>query len=121
VIAALVWMIEDRVTLFVSGALRPTAETMPSVTLERSPSGLPIASVRSPTSTWAELAKVAGRGRAPVMRITARSVLGSLPTRVAGVGVARGERDHEARRVIDDVRVGDHVAASVEDDARAQC
>ena len=27
------------------------AETMPSVTLERSPSGLPIASVRSPTST----------------------------------------------------------------------
>jgi hypothetical protein len=50
-VAALVWMIEERVTLSVSGTLRPTAETMPSVTLQRSPSGFPIASVRSPTWT----------------------------------------------------------------------
>ena len=70
--------------LFVSGTLRPTPETMPSVTLERRPSGLPIASVRSPTSTSSEFAKIAGRGCAPMMRMTARSIATSLPTSVAG-------------------------------------
>jgi hypothetical protein len=36
------------------------------------------------------------------------------------VFVARGECDHEARRVADYVRIGYHVASSVEDDTRAQ-
>ncbi len=38
-IAALVWMADERVAPLPSGTLRLTAETMPSVTLERSPSG----------------------------------------------------------------------------------
>src|SRR6185436_9542251 len=83
-IAALVWMTEARVTPSPSGTLRPTAETMPSVTLERSPSGLPRASTMSPTATCDESAKVAGRGRAVAMRITARSLAASRPTTFAG-------------------------------------
>jgi hypothetical protein len=37
-----------------------------------------------------------------------------------GVAVARGQRDDEARRVPDDVRVGDDAAAGIEDDSRAE-
>jgi hypothetical protein len=65
-IAALVWMADERVAPLPSGTLRFTAETMPSVTLERSPSGLPRASVMSPTSTCEESAKVAGQERGDV-------------------------------------------------------
>src|SRR6478672_11813676 len=83
-IAALVWMADERVTPSPSGTLRPTAETMPSVTLERSPSGFPRASAMSPTSSCEESANVAGRGRAPAMRTTARSFAASRPTVVAG-------------------------------------
>src|SRR3954451_12351895 len=77
-------MADERATPLPSGTLRRRAETMPSVTLERSPSGLPRASTMSPTSTCEESANVAGRGRAPTMRITARSFATSRPTAVAG-------------------------------------
>ena len=93
---------------------------MRSVTLERTPSGFPRASVRSPTSTREESANVAGRGRAPAMRITARSFAASRPMAVAGRLSPRGQHDDEARRVPDDVRVGDNVAAGIEDHARAE-
>src|SRR6478672_1966357 len=83
-IAALVWMTDERVTPLPSGTLRRTAETMPSVTLERSPRGFPRASAMSPTSTCDESENVAGRGRAPAMRITARSFAASRALAVAG-------------------------------------
>src|SRR4051812_18809063 len=83
-IAALVWMTDERVMPLPSGTLRRTAETMPSVTLERSPSGFPRASTMSPTATCDESANVAARGLAPAMRITARSLAASRPMAVAG-------------------------------------
>ncbi len=43
-----------------SVTVRPTAETMPSVTLLDRPSGLPMASVTCPTATLELSAKVAG-------------------------------------------------------------
>src|SRR4051794_12009248 len=58
-------------------------DTMPCVTLERSPSGLPIASTMSPTFGVAEPANLAGGGVAPDTWTTARSCAVSDPTRVA--------------------------------------
>src|SRR3954454_8417517 len=83
-IAALVWIAEVSVTPSPSETLRLTAEMMPSVTLECRPSGLPMASVMSPTLIFEESANPAGGGVAPVMWITARSVPASVPTIVAG-------------------------------------
>jgi hypothetical protein len=72
-----------------SDTVRPVADTMPWVTLLASPSGLPIASTMSPTSSAAESPKTAGRSPAGSLTlITARSSGGSAPTRVAGRGVA---------------------------------
>src|SRR4051812_15142368 len=55
---------------------------MPSVTLERRPSGLPTARTTSPTRTPLS-SNVAGESRAPASRITARSCCGSAPTSAA--------------------------------------
>ena len=60
-IAALVWIVFRSVTPFPSGSCRLSALTMPCVTLDASPSGLPIAIAMSPTSSFEESAKLAGR------------------------------------------------------------
>jgi hypothetical protein len=67
---------------FPSLTVRPSDDTIPSVTLERRPSGFPIASAKSPTSSFAESANVAGRGVVPLTLTTARSLAGKLPTSV---------------------------------------
>ena len=50
-ISALVWMAWARVTPLPSETLRLTEDTIPWVTLERSPSGLPIANEMAPART----------------------------------------------------------------------
>jgi len=62
---------------------RPTADTIPSVTVRSSPNGLPMATTVSPTPTRAESASASGSVplgmRSAAMRTTARSLDGSLP------------------------------------------
>src|SRR5215470_16109136 len=66
-----------------SDTVRPTADTMPFVTLLVSPSGLPIASTMSPTATLLESANVAGLSPdASLTWMTARSSGGYAPTSV---------------------------------------
>ena len=69
---------------FPSLTVRPSDDTMPSVTLERRPSGLPIASATSPTSIFEESANEAGGGVTPSAWTTARSSAGKEPTSVPG-------------------------------------
>ena len=59
--------------------LRPTAETMPEVTVCPSPNGLPTATTKSPTRRPCELASGSARRFSAGMRISATSVPGSLP------------------------------------------
>ena len=64
--------------------LRSRALTIPLVTVLASPSGAPIAMVTSPTLSWLESAKAAGWKVASLLiLITARSVIGSVPTSFA--------------------------------------
>ena len=81
-IAALVWIADERATPFPSLTVRPSDDTIPSVTLERRPSGFPIASAKSPTCSLDESASVAGCGLAPLMCTTAMSFAGKVPTSV---------------------------------------
>ena len=79
--AASVWMKFSNTS--VPRPERPSAETMPMVTVWPKPKGLPIASTTSPTrSVSTEPKVIAGRSLAST-RSTARSVSGSLPTTVA--------------------------------------
>src|SRR4051812_959318 len=82
-IAALVWITPGSATPFSSFTVRPSALTMPSVTLLWRPSGLPMASTIWPTVSLSESAKVAGLRLPPVVRTTAMSLLGKEPTSVA--------------------------------------
>src|SRR5215467_14214613 len=67
-----------------SDTVRPTADTMPLVTLLVRPNGLPIANTMSPTATLLESANVAGLSPdASPTWITARSSGGYAPTSVA--------------------------------------
>ena len=61
---------------------RSSAETMPVVTVFSRPSGVPSAITGCPTSTVLESANVAGcrPSGGESRRITARSVVGSVPT-----------------------------------------
>jgi hypothetical protein len=79
-IAALVWIISGSATPFPSETPWRKALTMPSVTLERSPNGLPIAIAKSPTSSLLESANAAGVRFAPETRTTARSSGAKRPT-----------------------------------------
>src|SRR3954469_2148598 len=83
-IGALVWITAGRATPPPSLTVRLVALTMPCVTLERRPSGLPIASAYSPTRTREESAKVAGRSLALGTDTTARSPWGKEPTSAPG-------------------------------------
>src|SRR3954447_7686899 len=80
-IAALVWITDGNVTLPPSsGTASRKALTIPSVTLDCSPSGLPIAIARSPTFSIDESANFAGFSPAPETLMTARSSGGKAPT-----------------------------------------
>ena len=92
--AALVWTTSGRVAPGPpasdgSVTVRPTAETMPFVTLPVRPSGLPMASTMSPTASLLESPKVAGcrSGGGALTVITARSSGAYTPFSVAGTGV----------------------------------
>ena len=61
-IGALVWIARGITAPLPSGTVRPSEDTMPCVTLERSPSGLPIANATSPTASLPESANAAGFG-----------------------------------------------------------
>jgi hypothetical protein len=83
-ISALVWITDGKITLPPSSTIPwRNALTMPSVTLDRNPSGLPIAIARSPTRSLDESAKDAGSRSAPETLITARSSGGNEPTSLA--------------------------------------
>ena len=120
-IAALVWIAFWSVAPpCPSDSCRLRALTMPSVTLELRPSGLPIAIAMSPTSSLVESAKTAGFSPAPGTLITARSSCGNVPTRVPfrmwPVDVVTVNRVEPS----DDVVVGDDVALRVEHDPGAE-
>ena len=63
--------------------LRPSALTMPRVTVCPSPNGLPIATTKSPTSSESESPGSSSTRSCASMRRSATSVPGSLPTSVA--------------------------------------
>ena len=79
-IAALVWITSGSATPFPSETPWRKALTMPSVTLERSPSGLPIAMAKSPTSSLLESANAAGVSFSPETLTMARSSGANRPT-----------------------------------------
>ncbi len=60
-------------------SLRPTALTMPAVTVEESWKGLPHASTHSPTSRWSELPSSAAVMFFASILITATSLFSSRP------------------------------------------
>ena len=80
-IAASVWMKFSKVLM--PSPVRPSAETMPLVTLWLKPNGLPIASTTSPTRRLSEEPNVMAGSLSASTRSTARSVSGSLPTTFA--------------------------------------
>ena len=59
--------------------LRPTAETMPLVTVWLKPNGLPMATTKSPTLSWSLLARVIAVRPSAGIRISATSVSASEP------------------------------------------
>ena len=80
-IAASVWMKFSKVLM--PSPVRPSAETMPLVTVWLKPNGLPIASTTSPTRSVSDEPKVMAGRFSESTRSTARSVSGSLPTSFA--------------------------------------
>ena len=81
-IAASVWM--KLPNGFADPISRPTALTMPIVTVWPTLNGSPIASTTSPTWSWSDCPKVIGVSPVAEMRTTARSVSGSVPTILPG-------------------------------------
>jgi hypothetical protein len=79
-IGALVWMADEITAPLPSGTVRPSEDTIPWVTLDRRPSGLPIANAICPTASLPESPNDAGAGASPARRMTARSSGGKLPT-----------------------------------------
>ena len=94
---------------------RSSADTMPEVTVPRSPNGLPIATAGSPTRTSLESASDSGSKSASPgsMRSSARSVEGSLPTSRASTGSPPSpKRTRNSLRPVDDVVVGEDRAVA---------
>ena len=77
-IAASVWIKFSKV--LIPRWLRPTADTMPMVTVWPTPNGLPMASTTSPARSPSSLPKVIAGRDSVVTCSTAISVSGSLPT-----------------------------------------
>src|SRR5256886_14831930 len=82
-IGALVWIRSLSATALHSSTVRPSALTIPFVTLLSRPSGLPTARTRSPRRSFDESANVAGGRLAPSTRTTARSLVEEAPTTAA--------------------------------------
>ena len=100
---------------------RPRAETMPAVTVEPRPNGLPIAIIQSPTRTWSLSAhSTNGNGSGRSILSSARSVLLSVPISLAGILAVVAEDDGDLVGVGDDVVVGDDEARSVDHEAGAE-
>ncbi len=78
--AASVWMTSSTTRPLPVGSERPSAETMPAVTLPASPSGLPSATTSCPTRSRAASPSSTGGGTSPRACSTARSDSGSRPT-----------------------------------------
>jgi hypothetical protein len=76
-IAASVWMKFSKVLM--PSWLRPSALTMPEVTVWPTPKGLPTASTWSPTCSASELPSVSTGSRSSAILRMARSVSGSVP------------------------------------------
>ena len=81
-IDASVWMKSSKRSM--PSPERPSAETMPEVTVWPSPNGLPIAIEKSPTRSASESAQGSSVRPSASMRSTATSASGSVPTSVAG-------------------------------------
>ena len=79
--AASVWMKFSKVLM--PSWLRPSALTMPQVTVWPTPNGLPIASTTSPTCSASELPSVMTGSLSSAIFSTARSVSGSVPITLA--------------------------------------
>ena len=82
-IAALVWITDGSVTPPSSCIAWRNPLTIPSVTLDCKPRGLPMAIATSPTLSFDESAKVAALRFGAEILITARSSGGKAPTMVA--------------------------------------
>ena len=83
--AASVWITSPIRRPFWARSERPTALTMPAVTVDSKPSGLPIATATWPCRTFLELPIVAAGRRSAVSALkTAMSVSGSRPRMRAG-------------------------------------
>ena len=81
-IAASVWMKFSKVLM--PKCVRPSALTIPAVTVCPTPNGLPIAKTQSPTFKLSGCANVMAGKPLASMRNTARSVSGSDPITRAG-------------------------------------
>ena len=79
--AASVWMKFSKVLM--PKPVRPSADTMPPVTVCPTPNGLPIASTTSPTCSASDEPKLIAASASAFTRSTARSVSGSFPTTLA--------------------------------------
>ena len=102
-------------------SVRASAETMPCVTLWPTPNGLPMAMTKSPTSSASESPR-SSAGNSP----------GALDLQHGqiGAGVAQhdlglvfmlvGDRDLHVGHAFDDMVIGDHEAAGVDDHAGAE-
>src|SRR5664279_5583373 len=77
--AASVWITSSTTRPARVGRERPSADTMPAVTLPASPSGLPNATTSCPTRSLAASPSSTGGGTAPRALRTARSDSGSRP------------------------------------------
>ena len=100
---------------------RPVWLTMPSVTVWSSPNGLPITSTHSATTTWSESPSgTNGSGRLASILSSATSDSASAPTTRAGSARRLGpEVDLDRLRALDDVRVRDHPAVAMDQEAGA--
>ena len=101
---------------------RPSALTMPEVTVDWNPNGLPTASTRSPTISWPESPRRAtGNPRGPRNDSTAMSWRGSRPTSCASKSRPSSRVTVMLSESGDHVVVGQHVVARTavaHDDAR---
>ena len=119
-IAALVWIIVGSATPFPSETPCRKALTIPSVTLDRSPNGFPIAIAKSPISSLFDRERRRYQMRTGDM--DDGEVVGCEPADELGaVGVrSGGDRERPGVTRADHVVVRDDVAVRVEDDARAE-
>ena len=97
----------------------PRADTMPAVTVQVNPKGLPIATTIWPTRKSAERPSSACGKPLAASRSTAISVTGSPPTRVASTSRPSVSEAVIRAAFANDVMVGQHIAVRRKDHARS--